>query len=230
MRRRMGFRRGGRFRRRGRWLWGDNFKFQITEATANAAFAVNIFPSGLVEFLNGGRPLVVKRILMWLQFSVFDNRTDISETFIAPDMNVYIIKTAEDVTGAGNFVYQPFATPTTPSNYTAWQAGDIGKTQSPFLWCTRLFFPMPPPTADTSGLGLGMSQTGDPYYSANPSVHGTGLDLGVRNVYQPQLDLRVKRKIQRDECLIFAAAADAGAVWQNVHITWQFQGALRVFA
>lgn len=199
-----------RGRRKARWIWAGADNFSLTDGAATSQWSTSaVLPPGRVNWLldTGMRDsLTIKRILLWMEFHWVSADT---AGHVLNDVEFYLRKCQADTTTATE-QWAPFSSPTVPSAVTTWSTDIDSDGLDPFMWCHWIKGSTPP----NSVVGTyTWQQTGANVGSANQQsrmlagVTGTTdppnvcRKFEVTQEWQPDLDLRVMRKLMRDDWL-----------------------------
>lgn len=202
-----------RFRRKSTWIWATKGNFTLVDTgevvgapqwASDPAF----LPVGRVEWLLDNQirrsALTVQRILVWYRLFVNTAAQSGPVKVLCPDCDLYIIKTSAD-TATDVTQFTPYAPPPLPASVTAWAVGSQTDGLDPYLWTDHVFVPesnvftvgsltnadVPNATQGADGI---LATTAAGIWSYPPRV-------GLAS--QPSIDLRVKRRLTRDDGLVF---------------------------
>lgn len=209
-------------RRRSNWAWADNTVISVGVQAANVGWQTYAaFPQTRVQYLaeNWKKPTVtVDRIIAFMQLVC--KNTSGANAIPPPYVDLYLMKGAEDQSGGTQF-YQPFLLPAVPSGTTTWFGSGDTDGLEPFLWTCRVYT-RTIAGSQISAIGtLGGNNACDQleFSAAVPAVPQNNFAAGVFNPFMPTVDIRVKRRLQRQEQLVWGIAVPPQAATAFTY-TW----------
>lgn len=214
----------GRKRRRAQWDWAESLF--ITAEDPGGTIGTRIWtggpllPEGRVKWLCDTRKMdhiTTSAILLWvdaLAYLADDSAGGPSHNTIPP-FEFYIIKSTLDEQGNAAQDFLPFQSPQVPSLVTDWTSGgESSDGLDPYLW-THVLSPFVAGTTATSldylGTGVaGASNAQAIIASVNQSGASIQYDRNVRMSWQPDVVIKTKRRLLRNEYLGF------GITWETL--------------
>lgn len=207
--RRRSFRRGPRKS----WAWSCDKSFTTLSALTGSANSAWLLPPGRVKYMTEAaskRSLVVDRILLWLNPFLEQN----ANAGNAPPTYVdsWIIKSSTDAGGNIDTDYAPFEEPEAPSTLTAWDTNPEDDGLDQFAWTHRWWLPgynQNQSFVSNPGAGAAYAFQGFNPQKQTFSANGQFLFVGgqvVKALCHPDLDIRVKRRLNRSEGLAIGSA------------------------
>lgn len=208
-----------RFRRRAKWMYSD--AASISLASTSILLAGQFFnylwllPPARANYLmttRGRDRLTFAGAHMWLDW-LWKGQNPGGQTLFPTDFAVYKSKIVDPAALTPDFTTMigQWDQPATPSTITSWDEDDDDGTQS-FLWQHHIQGQTPPNAIVQDG-----SATNGNQYGGFPGISGDASmficrQFFVSKEWEPQVVVRTKRRLQRDEGIVLVMTAFQGDV------------------
>lgn len=242
---RRGFRKS-----RATWAWANSVYVQSSNVAGLGAGstlyqATAFLPPNRVSYLcdtRNRKSVTHVKTLVWLKtwWNAAKHESGGGTSLALPSVNLYIIRSQADAVGSENeYSYNPYTVPALPGAMTGWD-DDVEEASGidPFLWtCPILGGPnvgniiqtAQDAAGDGSGVNAGNFQVEGGTQEGASTFQGSAMN--VVNPFMPTFEVRARRRLMRDQWLVFGAEiignpdtagfGEANTLQFNVLMSWR---------